>query len=144
MADHENAPPVYIVTKYTLDLLHKFLMFDCKPCKTSCSPNAYLVANESPPLPDSTLYRSMVAKRILRYLQWSIHQGLTFTPGPLTLSANSDADWARDSMDRKSIYEILVFLSNSPVTSSAKKQPTVSHYSNEAKYRALTSSVAKL
>ena len=32
------------------------------------------------------------AKRILRCLQDSIHQGLAFTPGPLTLSAYSDAD----------------------------------------------------
>ena len=36
------------------------------------------------------------AKRILRYLQGSIHQGLAFTPGLLTLSAYSDADWAGD------------------------------------------------
>ena len=36
------------------------------------------------------------AKRILRYLRGSIHQGLAFTLGPLSLSAYSDADWAGD------------------------------------------------
>ena len=30
--------------KYTLDLLHKFSMSDCKPCKTPCTPNAHLLA----------------------------------------------------------------------------------------------------
>ena len=36
-------------TKYTLDLLHKFSMFDCKPCKTPCTPNVH-------PLPMTVLY----------------------------------------------------------------------------------------
>ena len=61
------------------------------------------------------------AKRILRYLQGTIHQGLAFTPSPLVLSAYSDSDWAGDPLDRKSIFGILVFLSNSPITWSAKK-----------------------
>ena len=61
------------------------------------------------------------AKRILRYLQGTIHQGLAFTPGPLVLSAYSDSDWAGDPLDRKSISGILVFLGNSHITWSAKK-----------------------
>ena len=61
------------------------------------------------------------AKRILRYLQGTIHQGLAFTPGPLVLSAYSDSDWVGDPLDRKSISGILVFLGNSPITWSAKK-----------------------
>ena len=32
------------------------------------------------------------AKRILRYLQGSIHQGLAFTPGSFTLFTYSDVD----------------------------------------------------
>ena len=77
------------------------------------------------------------AKQILRYLQGIVHQGLAFTPGSLVLSAYSDADWAGDPLDRKSISGILVFLGNSPITWSAKKQPTVSRSSIEAEYRAL-------
>ena len=84
------------------------------------------------------------AKRILRYLQGSLYQGLTFTPGPLTLSACSDTDCAGEPMDRNSIYGILVFLGNSPITWSTKKQPTVSLSSIKAKYRALASLDAKL
>ena len=80
-----------------------------------------------------------VAKRILRYLQGTVHQGLSFTLGPLVLSAYSDANWAGDPLDRKSISGIVVFLGHSPITWSAKKQPTVSHSSTEAEYRALAS-----
>jgi len=41
-------------TKYTLDLLHKFSMSDCKPYKTPYSPATHLVANDSSLLPDPT------------------------------------------------------------------------------------------
>ena len=53
-------------TKYTLDLLRKFSMFGYKPCNTPCSPNAYLLSNDSPLLQDPTIYRSMVGA--LQYL----------------------------------------------------------------------------
>lgn len=83
-------------------------------------------------------------KRILRYLRGSVHQGLSFTPVPLVLSAYSDADWAGDPLDKKSISGIVVFLGNSLITWSSKKQPTVSHSSTKAEYRALASAVAEL
>ena len=60
-------------------------------------------------------------KRILRYLQGTVHQGLSFTPSPLVLSAYSDADWAGDPLDWKSISGIVVFLGHSLITWSAKK-----------------------
>jgi len=47
-------------TKYNLDLLHRFFMFDCKPYKTPFSPATHLVANDSSLLADPTFYRSMV------------------------------------------------------------------------------------
>uniref|UniRef100_A0A2N9FLZ2 Integrase catalytic domain-containing protein n=1 Tax=Fagus sylvatica TaxID=28930 RepID=A0A2N9FLZ2_FAGSY len=34
-------------------------------------------------------------KRILRYIKGTLFHGIAFTPGPLTLSVYSDADWAR-------------------------------------------------
>lgn len=44
-------------------------------------------------------------------------------------------------MDRKFVSGILVFLGNSLITWSAKKQSIVSRSSTEAEYRALASSV---
>ena len=47
-------------TKYATDLLNKFDMVDCKPCKTPCSPNQHLLPNDSSPLSDPSSYRSLV------------------------------------------------------------------------------------
>lgn len=42
-----------------------------------------------------------VAKRILRYLKSALHQGIAFTPNPITLSTYTDADWVADPLDKK-------------------------------------------
>ena len=55
-------------------------------------------------------------KRILKYLQGTLHYGIAFTPDPISLSAYSDVDWAGDPVDRRSITGIVVFLGNSPIT----------------------------
>ena len=80
----------------------------------------------------------------MRYLQANVHQGLAFTPSPLVLSAYSDLDWVGDPLDRKSISSILVFIGNSPITWSTKKQPTVSRSSTAVEYRALAFAAAEL
>uniref|UniRef100_A0A2N9F808 Uncharacterized protein n=1 Tax=Fagus sylvatica TaxID=28930 RepID=A0A2N9F808_FAGSY len=77
------------------------------------------------------------AKRVLRYIRGTLHHGIEFTPGPLTLSAYTDADWAGDPDDRRSTSGFLVYLGNNAITWSAKKQPTVSRSSTESEYRAL-------
>ena len=56
-------------SKQALDLLHKFFMSECKPCKTPRSPNTHLVPHDNPLLPDLTLYRSMVGA--LQYLTFT-------------------------------------------------------------------------
>ena len=84
------------------------------------------------------------AKRLLRYVRGTLHFGIHINPGPITLSAFSDADWAGDPSDRKSTTGILVFLGSSPISWSSKKQSTVLRSSTEAEYRALASTVAKL
>jgi hypothetical protein len=84
------------------------------------------------------------AKRILRYVRGTLDHGLFYTPGPITLSAFTDADWAGDPDDRRSTSGLVVFLGHNPVTWSAKKQLTVSRSSTEAEYRALASASAEL
>jgi hypothetical protein len=79
------------------------------------------------------------AKRILRYLKGTLDHGLFYTPGPISLSAFSDADWVGDPNDRRSTSGLLVYLGHNPITWSAKKQLTVSRSSIEAEYRALAS-----
>ncbi len=86
----------------------------------------------------------MAAKRILRYLKGTLHLGISFRPGPLTLSAFTDADWAGDPDDRRSTSGLLVYLGPNPITWSAKKQLTVSRSSTESEYRALALASAEL
>ena len=50
------------------------------------------------------------AKRILRYIKGTLSHGISFTPGPLTFTAFSDADWAGDPSDHRSTTGLLVFL----------------------------------
>ena len=63
-------------TKYAFDLLQKFEMIDCKPCKTPCSPKQHLLPNDSPLLPDPKRYRSLASA--LQYLTFT-RPGLSFT-----------------------------------------------------------------
>ena len=77
------------------------------------------------------------AKRVLRYLYGALYHGISFSFGPLTLTAFSDADWAGDLFDHRSTTGLLVFLGPSPISWSSKKQTTVARSSTEAEYRAL-------
>ena len=56
-----------------------------------------------------------VAKLVLRYIRDTLHFGISFTLGPLTLTAFSNADWARDPTDLHSTTGLLVFLGPNPI-----------------------------
>ena len=56
------------------------------------------------------------AKRILRYIRGTLHFGISFTSGPLTLTTFSNADWVRDPTDRHSTTSLLVFLRPNPIS----------------------------
>ncbi|XP_028064201.1 uncharacterized protein LOC114267360 [Camellia sinensis] len=86
----------------------------------------------------------VMVKRLLRYLKGTLGYGLQFSPGPLTLHAFSDSDWAGNSLDRRSTTGFCVFLGPNLVSWSAKKQPTVARSSTEAEYRALAHTAAEL
>ena len=77
------------------------------------------------------------AKRVLRYIRGTLHFGISFTPGPLTLTVFSNADWAGDPTNRRSTTGLLVFLGNNPISWFAKKHSSISWSSTEAEYRAL-------
>ena len=85
-----------------------------------------------------------IAKRILRYINGTLNFGILLQPGPISLSAFSDFDWACDPFDRRSTTGFIAYLGYNPITWSAKKQDTVSRSSTESKYRALASTAAEL
>ncbi|KAM2874298.1 hypothetical protein COP2_017588 [Malus domestica] len=79
-----------------------------------------------------------LVKRILRYVQGTVHCGLHYTKGSdFKLTAYSDSDWAADITTRRSISGFVVYLGSNPISWQSKKQSTVSRSSTEAEYKAL-------
>jgi histone deacetylase 1/2 len=80
-------------------------------------------------------------KRILRYLQGTLHHGLLLQPAPLNtpiaLTGFCDADWASDPDGRRSTSGACIYLGPNLVSWWAKKQTLVSRSSAEAEYRSL-------
>ena len=83
-------------------------------------------------------------KRVLRYLRGTLYHSISFSSGPLTLTAFSDVDWAGDPLEHRSTTGLLVFLGPSPISWSSKKQTTVARSSTEAEYYALATTTAEV
>jgi len=84
-------------------------------------------------------------KRILRYLQGTMNLCLHIKPSnDLDIMGYSDADWATNTDDRKSMGGQCVFLGETLVSWSSRKQKVVSRSSTESKYRALADLVAEI
>lgn len=73
----------------------------------------------------------------MRYLSGTKTLGILLQQSSnLTLTAFSDADWASNLDDRKSVAAYCVFLGESLVSWSSKKQAVVARSSTESEYRA--------
>ena len=87
-------------------------------------------------------------KRILRYLQGTLHHGLLLTPAsttePLAITGFCDADWASDPDDRKSTSGACIFLGPNLISWWARKQTLVARSSAEAEYRSLAQVSAEI
>jgi len=85
-----------------------------------------------------------LVKRILRYLRGTINHGITISATPsTTLTVYSDADWAGCPDTQRSTSGYCVFLGDSLVSWSSKRQTTVSRSSAEAEYRAVANAAAE-
>ena len=83
--------------------------------------------------------------RVLRYLRGTKTQCLFYdSNSPLQLHAYSDATWASDPTDRRSITGYCILLGSSPVAWKSKKQAAVSRSSTEAELRALATTTAEI
>jgi len=86
----------------------------------------------------------LALKRILRYVQGTLHFGLHLSPSPITkLISYTDADWGGCPDTRRSTSGYCVFLSDNLVSWSSKRHPTLSRSSAEAKYRGVANVVSK-
>ncbi|KAB2625793.1 hypothetical protein D8674_017453 [Pyrus ussuriensis x Pyrus communis] len=87
-----------------------------------------------------------VVKRIFRYLKGHISLGLWFPKcsAPLSIHSFLDAEWAGCTIYRRSTGGFCIFLGDSLISWSAKKQPTVARSSTKAEYQSLANTVAAL
>ncbi|PKU74875.1 Retrovirus-related Pol polyprotein from transposon TNT 1-94 [Dendrobium catenatum] len=83
-------------------------------------------------------------KRLLRFINGTTNTGIQLHPQDLTLRGYVDADWASNSLDRKSISGHCHFMGNSLISWQVKKQNTIARSSTEAEYRALASATAEI
>ncbi|XP_020690255.2 uncharacterized protein LOC110105202 [Dendrobium catenatum] len=79
-----------------------------------------------------------ILKRVLRYIQGTIHLGLPIIRAPLQLTAFADSNWASDKTDRRSITGYCAFLGRTLISWTVKKQSSVARSSTEAEYRAIS------
>lgn len=78
------------------------------------------------------------AKRLLRYINGSVTQGILLTSSTAAhLTAYCDSDWAGCISSRKSTSGYCIFLGESPISWKTKKQTVVARSSAEAEYRAM-------
>ncbi|KAH9686748.1 hypothetical protein KPL70_014488 [Citrus sinensis] len=92
-----------------------------------------------------TLQHLMACKRVLRYLKATQDYGLKFfREGSLTLSGFTNADWACDLDDKKSVGAYCIYLGNNLISWSSKKQLMITRSSAESEYRVLASASAEL
>lgn len=83
--------------------------------------------------------------RVLRYLRGTISRRLFFPcSSSLQLQAYSDATWASDHSDRRSLSAYCVFLGSSLIAWKTKKQTAVSRSSAEAELRAMAALTAEI
>ncbi|KAH9763606.1 retrovirus-related pol polyprotein from transposon RE1 [Citrus sinensis] len=112
-------------TKYIKDLLSKASMQNCKeidtPFSTCYKLERLAKGSLGAEFENPTLYRSIV----LRYLQATVTYGLYIqqegTLETIGLTGYSDADWACDIDDRKSIGAYCIFLARNPIFHSRSK-----------------------
>lgn len=83
-------------------------------------------------------------KRVLRYIEGTLHHGISFSPGPLTLTAFFDVDWVGNPTNKRSTIGLLVFLGPNPISWSTKKKNIVSCSFTKVEYRGLATFAAEL
>ncbi|CAN6479266.1 unnamed protein product [Victoria cruziana] len=86
-------------------------------------------------------------KAYLRYLKGTLNDGLVYSKDDQYFDGHelityTDADWAGDPDERKSVSGYCVFIGQNAVVWSSKKQKAIARSTAEAEYRAMAAGVA--
>lgn len=108
---------------------------------------AYGLGRLSQAMAKPAKHHGIALKNLLRYLRSTITQKLRFGPGgvqedvckeygllPDTVKVYTDADWASDKHDRKSISGGIIMFYGGPISWASKKQNSVATSSAESEY----------
>ncbi|KAM1069409.1 hypothetical protein ACFX13_001358 [Malus domestica] len=105
----------------------------------------YAVSIVSQFMHSPTMEHFNLVKRILRYLKGSVGRGIIMKKNANTqITGYCDADWAGNSIDRKSTTGFCTFVGGNLVSWKSKKQTVVARSSAEAEYRAMASTACEL
>ena len=84
-------------------------------------------------------------KRILRFVHGTLDHGLLLRrSASISVVVYSDADWAGDVGDRRSMGGYALFHGDNLIAWSARKQATVSRSSTESEYKVVANATAEL
>ena len=85
----------------------------------------------------------MATKRTLRYLVGTIDLGINYKSNDASLTGYSDADFANNELDCRSLTGYVFKIGNAAVTWNTRKQPTVVLSTMEAEYMAVAAATRK-
>nr|GEZ83697.1 uncharacterized mitochondrial protein AtMg00810-like [Tanacetum cinerariifolium] len=131
--------------KYIAKILKKFGLSEGKSASTPIDADKPLLKDSDGEDVDVHTYRSMIVKRIFRYLKGKPYLGLWYPKDlPFDLVAYSDSDYAGASLDKKSTTGGCKFLRCRLISWQCKKQTVVATSSTEAEYVAAASGCAQV
>lgn len=84
------------------------------------------------------------AKRVLRYLNATIHRKLKYDPSGFNLTVYSDADWAKNKDDSISFSGMASMIGNNLINWKSSKQKSVATSTMEAEYMALAKAAKEM
>ncbi|GJX16315.1 ribonuclease H-like domain-containing protein [Tanacetum coccineum] len=132
-------------SKFAEEILERAHMQNCNPCRTPVGTESKL-GSDGDPVSDPTLYRSLAGA--LQYI--TLRPQISYCcPTSLSViiyysvTAYTDADWARCPVTRRSTSGYCVFLGDNLLSWFAKCQVTLSRSSAEAEYRGVANVVAE-
>nr|GEY78739.1 putative ribonuclease H-like domain-containing protein [Tanacetum cinerariifolium] len=121
--------------KYVHEILNKFYLGNVRTATTPYEAPKPKSKSESDSPVNVHLYRSMIVKKIFKYLKGQPKLGLWYPKeSPLMLEAYSNSDYAGANKDRKSTTGGCQFLGRRLISRQYKKQTIVATSSTEAEY----------
>nr|GEX29817.1 putative ribonuclease H-like domain-containing protein [Tanacetum cinerariifolium] len=121
--------------KYVQEILHKFDLGNVTTATTPYEAPKPKSKSEYDSLVNVHLYKSMIVKKIFKYLKGQPKLGLWYPKdSPLVIEAYSDSDYAGANKDRKSITGGCQFLGRRLISWQCKKQTIMATSSTVAEY----------